>query len=496
MLSPRTEHLRQAILRIAAQDADTPIGSSASLDDLHGRPVVLMAPLSYSGMAQGPHITARLPHVIAAVDDRCAQDRIHGVPRWSSRQLLDNARQYPNTVALDFSCSPQAQVFVRQLCQAAGIERRAMTPPAPTVIEGFESRPLFLLSPHSYLAHTFAPGMLLQARHAVAVVDDTSPAATLHGLPRWSSSEFLAQARHYPKALAIDLSCTPNEWGMARKLCELAGIERKDAGLAIAHCGQYAVYEPAYIYRQRTLERLDEFLGLADRLDDEFSVFTLYSNLMFRLTYDRSYLWPAWSTPESEYFSARGDSSTFTVGEHEHFCDCGAFDGRIVQKFLEASQYQYRSITAFEPDSKNSQMLQTMASPLTPNFRIISKAISDRQGNLPFEETGTVSSHASPNGNALIPSTRLDDELENLTLLKMDIEGHEAKGLAGASRLIQTKRPRMAICVYHYAQDLLDVAEQLDRTADNYHLRLRQHACAHYHDLVLYAAPQHTRGIA
>lgn len=488
-MSPRTQHLRQAILRMAAQDGGTPAAPAVPVDDLQGRPVVLMAPLSYSGMAQGPRITACLPQVIAAVDDRSTQDRIHGVPRWSSRQLLDNIRQYPNTVALDFSCSPQAQVFVRQICQTAGIARRAMTPPAPTVIEGFESRPLFLLSPYSYLAHTFAPGLLLQARHAVAVVDDTSPTTTLHGLPRWSSSKFLAQARYYPEALAIDLSCTPNEWGMARKLCELAGIERKDAGLAIAHCGQYAVYEPAYIYRQRTLARLDEFLSLADRLDDEFSVFTLYSNLMFRLTYDRSYLWPAWSTPESEYFSACGDASTFQLGRQEHFCDCGASQGSIIRKFLDATQYQYKSITAFEPDARNLEELKNIPSILTPDLRIIPKAVSNESQEIRFSANGDKSSHAASSGSHSATTVRLDDELEQVTFLKMDVEGFEAKALDGATRLIGTYRPRMAICVYHYAHDLLDVIHQIHRITDNYHFRLRQHYNAHYYDLVLYASP-------
>lgn len=47
----------------------------------------------------------------------------------------------------------------------------------------------------------------------------------------------------------------------------------------------------------------------------------------------------------------------------------------------------------------------------------------------------------------------------------------------------------MAICVYHYAQDLLDIVEQLDKLVEGYHFRLRQHSPGHYYDLVLYASP-------
>lgn len=191
-------------------------------------------------------------------------------------------------------------------------------------------------------------------------------------MPRWSSRQFIEHAAQHPQALAIDFSYGPGESGLAHKLCEQAGIERVDACLAVAHCGLAAVYEPAQVYRQRTLLRLDEFLSFADRLDDDLSVFTLYSNLLFRLTYDSSLLLDCWATPINEYFSTYADSSTFQLGQREHFCDGGAFQGPIVHKFLEASRHRYESITAFEPDSINFQKLEGIASAL-PFSRTTSK---------------------------------------------------------------------------------------------------------------------------
>ncbi|WP_333919851.1 FkbM family methyltransferase, partial [Xanthomonas hortorum] len=337
------------------------------------------------------------------------------------------------------------------------------------------------------------PKIVQHTSHVIAAVDDQpSDSDTVHGVPRWTSRQFIEQAAQHSQALAIDFSYSPGESGLARKLCEQAGIERVDACLAVAHCGLPAVYESAQVYRQRTLARLDEFLRFADRLDDDFSVFTLYSNLLFRLTYDSSLLLDCWATPINEYFSTYADSSTFQLGQREHFCDGGAFQGPIIHKFLEASRYHYESITAFEPDRINFQKLEGIASalPLPPhNFKAIKKAISNEHTTLRFEETGTVSSHVSPDGGISVATTRLDDELEKLTLLKLDIEGFEARALEGASHLIRTQRPRMAICVYHYAQDLLDIVEQLDKLVDGYHFRLRQHSPGHYYDLVLYASP-------
>lgn len=484
----QTEQLRQTLLRIAAQE-NPPAEEIAALGAVGQRPTFLMAPLSHAGVAQGARVARALTNVVAAVDDYCTDERIHGVPRWSSLQFQECIAQYPGAVALDFACSVRGQQFVAKLCQAVGIPTISMAGLLQPLIDGVETRPLFVMAPTSGIAAIHAPGILAHAGQVIAAVDDTSTQATLHGAPRWSSREFLEKARQYPNALALDFSCTPLESGLVRTLCEAAGVERQGASLAVAQYGQHAVYESARLYRQRTLSRLDDFLHLASRLDDDLSIFTLYSNLLFRLTYDHGYLLPAWATPANEYFGVYADASTFQVGTREHFCDCGAFQGPVVRKFLEASNYRYASITAFEPDTANYLKLQEIASPCTPNFRAIRKAVSNTNEPLRFKETGTMSSHATADGNISVPSARLDDELEKLTLLKMDIEGFEAKALEGASRLISTQRPRIAVCVYHYAFDLLDVVDQLDKLVDDYHLRLRQHSSAYYYDLVLYASP-------
>ena len=484
----KIEQLRQKILQIAELAAPS-APSIVNVPDLENRPVFLMAPLSYAGMVHGERIASSLSNVIASVDDQSQQPSIHGAPRWSSSQFLDNIHQYPNALAIDFSCSARGRLFFEQLCQTAGIERLALEKPEVPLINELETRPLFLMAPTSFIAGMHAQSIVTQSKQVVAAIDDNSTLDTIHGAPRWSSRQFIEKAHEYPDALALDFSSTPHESSLVEKLCELSGIEQKTAILAAAQYGLAAVYEPARVYRLRTLSRLDDFLRLAERLDDDFSVFTLYSNLLFRLTYDPSYLRAAWATPSNEYFSACGDTSTFEVGQREHFCDCGAYQGPVVRKFLEASHYKYESITAFEPDSANYQKLQAMASPHIPNFRAVRKAVSNTNEPLRFKETGTMSSHATADGNITVPSARLDDELEKLTLLKMDIEGFEAKALEGASRLIRTQRPRIAVCVYHYALDLLDVVDQLDKLVEGYHLRLRQHSSAYYYDLVLYASP-------
>lgn len=357
------------------------------------------------------------------------------------------------------------------------------------VIADLGIRPIFILSPLSLLGSIHGPQIAKAATGLVAVVDDMSSEAFIHGVARWSSMDFLRYAPQYANAVAIDFSESPADRSKMAELCRRAGIHREDCVVAQAQLGMVSVYETVTDYRKKTLDRLDDFLRLADRFADHHSRATLYANLLFRLTYDRSHMLETWANPIEEYFSSYATPSTFRLGSKEHYCDCGAFQGPIVSKFLGATGYRYATITAYEPDRANFEALERISVlPLT-NFRPVNKAVSSRKQLLRFMETGTVSSYISATGTATIQTVKLDEELEKLTFLKMDVEGFESKTLQGAARLLTTQRPRIAACVYHYAHDLLDVVNQIDKSVEDYHLRLRQHNGSYYYDLVLYASP-------
>jgi len=360
---------------------------------------------------------------------------------------------------------------------------------SPPQIEGLADRPVFLMGPTSMVGSIFGR-QLATATRVVAAIDDISNDASIHGAPRWTSEEFLVMAKQYPNAIAIDFSSTNYVRWLVTRLCEEAGrVERRDFALVASQLNLSAVYETCDVYRERTLERMDEFLAVADRFTDELSRATLYSNLLFRLTYDRDHLQHVWS-PYDEYFSKHdhGQTSTFNLGLNEHFVDCGAHQGTIIQRLLGATGGSYKSITAFEPDRINFEKLQNLLPVSLPNYKPINKAVSNKHEQLRFMETGTMSSYMSTNGNALVQTTTLDDEVEQATFIKMDIEGFESKALQGSSRLLG-QRPRLAVCVYHLAHDLLDVLSVLDGNVDNYHFKLRQHYCGWYFDLVLYGSP-------
>ena len=68
----------------------------------------------------------------------------------------------------------------------------------------------------------------------------------------------------------------------------------------------------------------------------------------------------------------------------------------------------------------------------------------------------------------------------------MDIEGSELEALKGSSAIIQKDKPKLAICVYHKANDLFAIPEFIKSLRSDYKFYLRNHQMIP-EDTVLYA---------
>lgn len=116
-------------------------------------------------------------------------------------------------------------------------------------------------------------------------------------------------------------------------------------------------------------------------------------------------------------------------------------------------------------------------------------AVAEKAQTLRFHQTGTVSSHMSEQGAVSVQCVPVDDWVEKASFMKFDVEGFESRALRGSQRLLQQHRPRLAIAAYHYATDILDIAQTLDDLAPGYTLYLRHHLGYHF-DTILYATPR------
>lgn len=80
----------------------------------------------------------------------------------------------------------------------------------------------------------------------------------------------------------------------------------------------------------------------------------------------------------------------------------------------------------------------------------------------------------SKNGKIKIKATSLDNDIsEQITMIKMDIEGEEINALKGARNHIEIDKPKLMISVYHNYEDLVRIPKLIDELNPNYHFYLR-----------------------
>jgi len=95
------------------------------------------------------------------------------------------------------------------------------------------------------------------------------------------------------------------------------------------------------------------------------------------------------------------------------------------------------------------------------------------------------------NGNYKIKVTAIDkfverNNLSKVDFIKMDIEGAELKALEGGEGTIKKFKPKLAICVYHRGDDILEIPEYIKSLGSDYKLYLK-HNSTGMDETVLYA---------
>ena len=380
---------------------------------------------------------------------------------------------------MSLSQKSRAQALLRQVRAAAG------QPPDLGPVQAALQRPTALVGIKSMAGLTYAEGLRHKLPGAALVLDDELPEAEYFGLRRVTTAQFEHMARQMPLTV-VDFSESMFVQGYVRRVCARVNAEYVPFVQAMGALDLHAVYQTTHVMRAETLARLDDFIALGDKLADDASRVTLYGLLLLRLTYDRSALRYGISEDGDEYFATRSVSRTFQLGDDEYFIDCGASTGPVLQKFLGATDWQFRAYHGFEPDPKNFARLNAFGALELPNVHFHNAAVADKPGNLRFVGGADYSCRLDPNGNIEVPAVALDDVVPEASFIKMDIEGAEVAALHGARGLISRHRPRLAITVYHYAHDLLNIFDAIAGMGVSYRYRLA-HYRQYYLDTVLYA---------
>lgn len=169
-------------------------------------------------------------------------------------------------------------------------------------------------------------------------------------------------------------------------------------------------------------------------------------------------------------------------------CDIGAFDGQSSIEFLETNLFN--KIIAFEPFQENYQKLvESIALKKLDHVIEPRKVAIGAKRETFWQDLEEVSSRSriamedkSVVGNGdCIEVYSLDSlRIPNISMIKVDIEGHELAFLEGAHQTIKDHRPHIAISAYHDRNHCTAIVEFFKQNFDDVHISVGHHPHAVY----------------
>ena len=120
------------------------------------------------------------------------------------------------------------------------------------------------------------------------------------------------------------------------------------------------------------------------------------------------------------------------------------------------------------------------------------KGISDINAVVKLSGTGAnakISDDESDGGAIAVVKLDSLPDCQDATWIKMDIEGAELPALKGAEEIIRRNHPKLAICIYHSDEDMIQIAEYIHGIVPDYKFYVRHHYPVPLYETVLYAIP-------
>lgn len=240
------------------------------------------------------------------------------------------------------------------------------------------------------------------------------------------------------------------------------------------------------ILLQDLVQNIAKYRRTFELLEDEVSRKVFFDICYWRLVRQSHYLVDAFYLSENEQYFEPFEK----LGGQEVFVDCGGWIGDSVDKFIQYTG-AYRKIFLYEADEENIRKAQNNLRKYD-NIIYRSVGVGEKHENLKFNATGLSSSSFDCNNDegGIVEVVPLDDDIqEEITFVKMDVEGMELSVLRGSVKHIQQDRPVLAVCLYHNPEDIYEIPLFIDSITNKYKYYIR-HYTLHHGETVLYAVPQ------
>lgn len=164
---------------------------------------------------------------------------------------------------------------------------------------------------------------------------------------------------------------------------------------------------------------------------------------------------------------------------NEIFVDAGCYDLASSLDFKKNCQL-VKKVYAFEPDPENYQLcLERKEETGFSQVSIFPYGTWSERKTLHFCAGAFCSSKISEDGKQSISVMPIDEAIEpsdRVTFIKMDVEGAELESLKGARKTILRDKPKLAICIYHKPEDMIEIPLYVKELVPEYKLFVRHHS--------------------
>jgi FkbM family methyltransferase len=238
-----------------------------------------------------------------------------------------------------------------------------------------------------------------------------------------------------------------------------------------------------FYYFDSIINHQDEINRLMHILEDNRSVDVVKNIIEHRLTCNFKYILNITDDCHIDYMSCEKkqylDRDIIKLDDKEIFVDAGSYTGDTITAFINEVKGIFNKIYAFEPDPRNFYELNKIVQKLAykNKIEIMPYGLYDSNTYFSFDSEKKGSSCISLEGRSKVKLVKLDDIInEEVTFIKMDIEGAEINALIGARKIIEKFKPKLAVCLYHKPNDLWEIPLFIKSIVPEYKIYIRHYS--------------------
>lgn len=246
-------------------------------------------------------------------------------------------------------------------------------------------------------------------------------------------------------------------------------------------------YESLYLRATSLKDHIEDYVWLYNKLTDYRS-----KKLLFAILNN----WYYFDTRETSISLERNydqywDLDIIKPTSEEVIVDVGAYTGDSILTYIKNYGIDnYKKIYAYEITPESIELIRNNTR-YYPNIEIRKKAVVDfpKKVYMHINEEGSSANQISEEGEEILEGISIDNDIEEqVSMIKMDIEGGETKALLGCSNHIKMETPKLLISVYHNYEDLWKIPRVIDDMNSNYEFYLRCYGTELFPtEIILYA---------